>query len=63
MICKLRMIRRQRGMSQTELADVAQVGQSTISSIETGVYIPHVDVALQIAKALGLMVEDIFQLE
>ena len=48
-------------MTQGELARLARVGRSTISNIETGKYIPGVDVALRIAKALNRTVEELFQ--
>ena len=48
------------GMSQERLAQLAGIGQSTISEIEAGKHNPTVDVALCIARALGKTVEELF---
>lgn len=59
----LRKIRKNLGITQQQLADMTNIGRTTISNIENGVYIPGVDIALQIASALNLTVEDIFKLK
>jgi len=50
-------------MTQDELSQKADIGRSTISNIETGRYIPGVDVALRLAHALGKIVDDLFEIE
>lgn len=55
--------REKLGMSQQKLSDLSGVGRSTVSNIETGKYIPGVDIALMLAKALRCRVEDIFALQ
>lgn len=59
----LRKIRKNLGITQQQLADMTNIGRTTISNIENSVYIPGVDIALQIASALNLTVEDIFKLK
>lgn len=57
---KVRERREALGLSQIELARRAGVGQHTVSDIETGRYIPRVDVAILIARALMSPVEELF---
>ena len=58
----LRKIRKQKGMTQDELAKVVGVGRTTIGEIEAGKHVPGVDVAMEIAAALHCSVYDIFVL-
>jgi DNA-binding XRE family transcriptional regulator len=60
---RLRVIRAERDLSQTELADQVGVSRQTISSIETGQYVPSALLALRIARALAIPVADLFWLE
>ena len=63
MIVNVRQTRIKLGWTQENLATAARIGRSTVSDIETGKYIPGVDIALEIAYALNCSVEDLFQLE
>ena len=45
--------RTRQNLSQRELAKLAGIGHKTICTAELGVYTPHVEVLLNIAKALG----------
>lgn len=63
MIVLLRKIRKEKNLTQFSVADMANIGRSTISDIETGRRVPGVDIALHIARALDCKVEDIFKLE
>lgn len=60
MVIKVRARREALGQSQIELAGLAGVGQHTISDIASGLHIPRVDVAILIARALMLTVEELF---
>ena len=51
---KIREIRKERGMSQTELAWKAGISLITISRIERGERDPHVRTLAQIARGLGV---------
>ena len=56
----LREIRREKKLSQAELADMTGVSRNTISSIETGQYQPTAKLALILCIALDKKFEDIF---
>jgi transcriptional regulator with XRE-family HTH domain len=51
---KIREIRKKRKLSQTELAEKADVSFITISRIERGERDPHVRTLARIAKGLGV---------
>ena len=53
-------IRKERNISQQELADMVGVSRNTISSLETGQYEPTAKLALVLSIALDLKFEDIF---
>ena len=59
----VRRIRRSREWTQEALADRVGVTRQTIISIEGGKYNPSIGLALRIARAFGMPVEDLFQLE
>lgn len=59
----IRKIRKQKNITQKILAQKSNVGRSTIAEIENGTHIPRVDIALEIAAALGVPVGDIFYLK
>lgn len=63
MIVNVRKIRMKKGLTQESLSIAAKVGRSTISEIETGKYVPGVDIALLISHALSSTVEELFILE
>jgi putative molybdopterin biosynthesis protein len=60
---ELSKIRKQRGVSAAQLAALAGVSRQTIYAIEAGEYVPNTTLALQLAKALEVRVEDLFQLD
>ena len=61
---RLRKHRFERGeISQQHLAELVGVSRQTIVAIERGNYSPSVKLALQLAGALGVSVEQIFELE
>jgi transcriptional regulator with XRE-family HTH domain len=53
--------RRERGLSQEELADRAGVHQTYLSGVERGRRNPTVTVLQKIAEALGLDIADLVQ--
>lgn len=53
-------IRREKGLSQAELAKLVGVSRNTISSIETGQFNPTAKLALILCIALEKKFEDIF---
>lgn len=58
----LQKIRWDKNWSQKMLSQKSGVPQSVISSIENGITTPNLFTALRLAKALGVIVEDIFKI-
>lgn len=56
----LKQARAEKGMSQTELAEVVGVSRNTISSIETGQFNPTAKLALILCIALDKKFEELF---
>lgn len=61
---KLKLMRVANGdLTQQELAEKVSCSRQTILSIESGKFLPSVELALKIARVLNVKVEDIFILE
>ena len=58
----LKVQREARGWSQDELATRAQLSRSEVSAIETGRVTPSTAAAMKLARALGVLVEQLFTL-
>ena len=56
----LSLARKEKGLSQAELAKLVGVSRNTISSIETGQFSPTAKLALIICIALDKKFEDLF---
>lgn len=59
----LKEIRKEKGLSQSELAAMVGVSRNTISSIETGQFNPTAKLALIICIAVEKTFEEIFYFE
>src|SRR5579862_1612319 len=59
---RVREVRQLRGLAQGQLAERAGLTRQAISGIESGHYVPNTTVALQLARALGCRVEELFVL-
>ena len=59
----LRELRVQHGLTQAQLADQVGVARVSIVAIENGRFIPTIETALRISKALGVPIERIFWLK
>lgn len=57
---RLPEIRKEKGLSQQDLAKLVGVSRNTISSIETGQYQPTAKLALLLCIALDKKFEEIF---
>lgn len=60
---RVRVARAERDLSQTELANAVGVSRQTISSIETGQYVPSALLAFRLAAAIEVPVDQLFWLE
>lgn len=59
---QLRLARAERGWTQADLAARVGVTRKTINTVENGVFVPSTVLALKLARALGMTVEEVFQL-
>jgi putative molybdopterin biosynthesis protein len=57
---RLRSARQARGFSQQQLASMAGVSRQAVSAVESGISDPQLRVALALASALGMTVEELF---
>ena len=57
---KIHECRKERGMQQSELAELVGVRRETIGNLENGKYNPSLKLAMDIAKVFECKVEDIF---
>ena len=57
---RLRASRAEKGLSQTQLAELVGVSRQTISSIETGQFNPTAKLALILCVALDKKFEELF---
>ena len=60
---RLPLLRADRGISRSELADALGIHYQTIGYIERGEYAPSLHLALRIARFFGLPTEAVFSLE
>jgi putative transcriptional regulator len=57
---RLKDIRTQRGLTQTDLAALVGVSRKTINTVENAVFVPSTLLALALAKTLNTTVEALF---
>lgn len=57
---RLRLARQARGFSQQQLAGMASVSRQAVSAVESGQSDPSLRVALALASALGMTVDELF---
>jgi putative transcriptional regulator len=50
-------------MTQEELANRAGCTRQTIIALEQGKYVPSIELAFRIARAFGVLLEEVFQYE
>lgn len=60
---KIQQLRKERKITQEELAELCSVTRQTIISLEGGKYNPSIFLAHSIAKVFGLSIEDVFIFE
>jgi putative transcriptional regulator len=59
----MKIERARRDLTQAALAELAGVTRKSINAIETGHMVPSIILALKLAHALEMKVEDLFALE
>ena len=59
----LKLRRMERGMKQSDLADLVNVRRETIGRLEQGQYCPSLRLAMDIARVFGTTVEDLFSFD
>ena len=60
---RLKVARAEKGLSQTQLAELVGVSRNTIGSIETGQFNPTAKLALILCIALDKKFEELFYFE
>ena len=60
---RIKLERARRDLTQADLAAMAGVTRRSVNAIEMGRMVPSVLLALRIARALGVTIETIFDLE
>jgi transcriptional regulator with XRE-family HTH domain len=58
---RLQELRDNRGLSQTQLADMASIGRAHLSQIENGAVAARINTLYAVAKALEMTLEEMFQ--
>ncbi len=60
---RLKDARAAPGLTQAQLAELVGVTRKTVNTIENGVFTPSATLAIKLAQALGLSVEELFWIE
>ena len=60
---RIKQKRGEIGLTQAELAERCGVTRKTVNTVENGVFTPSALLALKLAKALSVPVEELFWLE
>ena len=61
--CNLKVYRQAKGLTQGELADIVGVRRETIMRLEKAQYNPSLKLAVDISRAVGAPIEEIFVFE
>lgn len=59
---RIKQVRRDKGLTQAELAERVVVSRKTINTIENAVFVPSTVLALRLAHALSTPVHELFAL-
>ena len=60
---RLKLARVERGLTQTQLAEQAGVTRQTIGLIEAGGYNPTLNLCIQLARATGKTLDELFWMQ
>jgi putative transcriptional regulator len=58
----LKVLRAMKDLTQAELADLAGITRVSVNAIEGGRMVPSVLLALKLARALGVPVDELFRI-
>lgn len=58
--CNLKQFRQQKGLTQEQLAQLVGVRRETIMRLEKAQYNPSLKLAIDISRAIGAPIEEIF---
>ena len=59
---RLKERRAELGLTQAELAEKVGVTRKTVNTVENGVFVPSTILALKLARALDMAVEELFSI-
>lgn len=59
----IRAAREARGWTQADLAERIGVSRKTVNTVENGVFVPSTLIALKMARAFGMAVEELFSID
>jgi transcriptional regulator with XRE-family HTH domain len=59
---RVQMLRRQRNMTQEQLAEAIDRSTDTVSNIETGRLSTRIDTAMRLAQTLGVSLSELFDI-
>ena len=62
-VCNLKTYRQAKGLTQGELAELVGVRRETIMRLEKAQYNPSLKLAVDISRAVGAPIEEIFLFE
>jgi putative transcriptional regulator len=60
LVNRLKERRTELGLTQSELAELCLVSRKTINTVENGIFVPSTLLALKLARALDVPVEQLF---
>ena len=60
---RIKSEREKASLTQAALAELVGVSRKTINTVENGVFTPSATLAIKLARALGLSVEQLFWIE
>ena len=63
LVTTMKLERAKRDLTQAQLADLAGITRKSINAIESGRMVPSTILALKLARALGVTVEELFSIE
>ena len=59
---RIKDYRSERGLTQAELAELVGVTRKTVNTVENGIFTPSALLAIKLARALGVSVEELFSI-